>query len=288
MLVGLGVIIVAVVPVLQVKWQSLKWEMHPKERFTITNEARITVAQILGGSAILAGLYFTNQSISQSGAQLSLAQDGQFNDRFVTGVTQLGDEKRIIRLGGLRTLGELEDFHKYHWIVIDVVAGFVREKAPWTKELSDQENREHFTSWNSELKAPSDIQAAVEVIGSKDRTFEGQNYQADLTYSDLRGADFADFWLENMELSGTHFEFTDLSGAHLEGSDLDECHFEHATLSGANLTGATLEDAILNDSDLSQVIGLSQKQVDSAIGNKGTVLPSGISKPAKWKAGAER
>ena len=290
MLLIVGVILVVVVPEIQARWLYKDWQMHPKERFSTTNEARKIVAQIVGGLAILAGLYFTNKSISTGNTQLELnsnqlklAQAGQLNDQFVQAVKQLGDDKMVVRLGGIRALGEIANASReYHWIVMDVLAGFVRDKAPWTTKLSMEASHMHFTTWPDELKSPTDIQAAVEVIGLRNRATDREGYVPDLSYTNLRGADFSGFQLEGIELSGAHFEWTDLTGAHLANADLDECHFEYTTMDGTDLTDASLDGAVVKDADLSKVKGLVQKQIDSMIGNRGTVLPQGCHPGSKW------
>ena len=50
--------------------------------------------------------------------------------------------------------------------------------------------------------------------------------------------------------------------AHLEGTDLQDAHLE-----GANLFGAT---------------GVSQDQLEFAIGDSATVLPEGVGRPTVW------
>jgi hypothetical protein len=83
-LVGVGLAVISVVPVLQVRRLTRRWQMHPKEQFAATNEARKTIAQVVGGLAILIGLYFTNRTIAMNYSQLRLAEDGQLNDRYNT------------------------------------------------------------------------------------------------------------------------------------------------------------------------------------------------------------
>ena len=63
-----------------------------------------------------------------------------------------------------------------------------------------------------------------------------------------------------------------LLGAKLSGADLSEANFNGADLSGAtNLSGAK---------------NLTQEQIDSAIGNRMTILPEGLKRPASWSSEA--
>jgi hypothetical protein len=45
------------------KWQAARPDLSTKERFELENDARKTLAEIVGGAALLAGLYFTWSSL---------------------------------------------------------------------------------------------------------------------------------------------------------------------------------------------------------------------------------
>jgi hypothetical protein len=131
--------------------------------------------------------------------------------------------------------------------------------------------------------------------------------RAHLEYADLRGAhleqaELFQAHLEHADLRGTHLEHAALVMAHLECIDLRWAHLEHATLVGAhlenasldeaNLKGTNLGDAHLKDArltrahlegaDLTGVEGLTQKQIEEALGDAETKLPEGLSRPAHW------
>jgi hypothetical protein len=82
------------------KWQAARLYPTAQERFAVENEARKTLAQIIGGAAVLFGLYFTWGS-------LEVNREGQITDRFTKAITQLGEwgpEKLAVRLGGIYAL----------------------------------------------------------------------------------------------------------------------------------------------------------------------------------------
>jgi len=56
-----------------------------------------------------------------------------------------------------------------------------------------------------------------------------------------------------------------------------------ADLSGATLAGAKLKLTDLSGVDLSKAIGLTQEQIESAVGDQGTKLPLGLHIPETWK-----
>ena len=82
--------------------------------------------------------------------------------------------------------------------------------------------------------------------------------RADLKWADLKRAD-----LQEADLKRAHLQRADLKGADLQGADL-----EGAYLHGADLQGADLEGV-----DLSQVLGLTKEQIESAIRDDKTKLP---------------
>src|SRR5262245_49902707 len=96
---GLVVLVLIWLP----KWQAARPELTPQARFEAENEARKTLAQIIGGAAVLAGLYFT-------WGTLEVSREGQVTERFTKAIDQLGavndeGEKQLeIRLGGIYAL----------------------------------------------------------------------------------------------------------------------------------------------------------------------------------------
>jgi uncharacterized protein YjbI with pentapeptide repeats len=89
----------------------------------------------------------------------------------------------------------------------------------------------------------------------------------------LKEAKLRDARLENAILSEASLERADLYGAHLEG----------ATLDGASLEGARLEGTHLERTDLSRAQGLTQEQVNVAIGDPSTTLPNRLRIPPEWE-----
>jgi uncharacterized protein YjbI with pentapeptide repeats len=89
---------------------------------------------------------------------------------------------------------------------------------------------------------------------------------------DGRGADFTGVGLAGADLTGAN-----LRGARLLGADL-----HRADLSLADLTGADLRAADLRGANLATSLFLTQSQLDSARGDRGTRLPPALTRPAHW------
>src|SRR5215213_8211846 len=96
------------VPQLQGKHFSPK--VPAEDRPALVNEYRSTWAQIIGGSGLLLGLYFTWRRIEISQQELEATRDQQVTERFTRAIDQLGatndkgNKKLEIRLGGIYAL----------------------------------------------------------------------------------------------------------------------------------------------------------------------------------------
>src|SRR5262249_13348845 len=135
-LIVVGVVLVPLVlwkvPERQVRYlrQSDISRLEPKDRIQFEkdvvaaeNSARVTLAQILGGFALLVGLYFTYKNIK-------VAEEGKLTERFSKAVELLGSEKLDVRLGGIYALERIaRDSLKDHWTVMEVLTAFVREQS---------------------------------------------------------------------------------------------------------------------------------------------------------------
>jgi hypothetical protein len=79
-----------------VLWKVPQWQvgrvkrLSSKERFDRVNEARKTLATILGGVLLLLGFFGTWQNLRVAQEALSVSQQGQITDRFTKAIEQLG------------------------------------------------------------------------------------------------------------------------------------------------------------------------------------------------------
>ncbi|MEV4617856.1 pentapeptide repeat-containing protein [Asanoa sp. NPDC049573] len=84
------------------------------------------------------------------------------------------------------------------------------------------------------------------------------------------------------DLVGKDLRRTDLRAANLRGAYLIGADLRGADLGWADLIGADLRDADLRGARLRTALFLTQPQVDSAKGDRATVLPNGLRRPAHW------
>ncbi len=224
--------------------------IKPTELFTIENEARKTLSQIIGGFIVIVSLILTGANLAITSR---LTQEGQITDRFTKAITQLGDKDKLeVRLGGIYALERIaKDSEKDHWTIMEVLSAYVRENAPRKAESSPPSSKNtksnKTTPETGQSVSPSnDIQAILTVIGRRNITGEKNNL--DLGNTTLRRANLRGTNLRQTNLRGTNLSEADLRGANLRRANLSE-----ADLSGADLRGAIFSEADLSEANLSRV-----------------------------------
>jgi uncharacterized protein YjbI with pentapeptide repeats len=230
----------------------------PTEIAEIENKHRATLAQIVGGAVVLAGVVISWHQLTAGMAATRQSQELDkerlITDRFLRAVEQLGNRESLdVRLGGIHALGRIaRDSKKDHWTVMEVLTAHVRENAKWgggapsggaEGENGDEASERH--------RPKADIQAILTVVGRRRTEFEeGQDVRLDLSGTYLRGAVLTAADLARADLSPAHLAEADLSlatlsGANLLGADLRRADLGYAILDGANLKCADLRHATL-------------------------------------------
>jgi uncharacterized protein YjbI with pentapeptide repeats len=241
--------------------QARRLHLSDKERADVENEARKTLAQILGGVAVLVGIYIsfenlritqenTARSVEQTAYSLELARKGQYTQRLSEATTQLGNKDLAIRLGGIYALEQVAKDDEFHWPVMEILTAYVRENAQWKggqpREGHRQRSQPHVDQAENKQPFPTlatDIQAILTALGRRKRDGEQEEQRLDLTETDLRGADLRVAHLEKVKLQDAHLEHANLWKALLGHATLRRIHFEGADLSLAQLTRADLNEA---------------------------------------------
>lgn len=100
---------------------------------------------------------------------------------------------------------------------------------------------------------------------------------AHLRVARIAGANLAGADLSEADLISADLGRTDLTGADLTNANLIRASLVGATLKGARFEGAILTRTHIEDTDLTNVIGLTQLQIQLACGNANTKLPAGLS-----------
>jgi len=215
------------------------------------DDYRKTLAQIIGGFALLIGLYFTWRTTKSS-------EDGRITDRFSKAVEQLGasnnEGKKQLepRLGGIYALERIAgDSQRDRWPIIEILCAYVRANAPRKYTPTDENTGEPIGPELVRIPPEDDIEAVIKVLRNLGAEFEPTaNRIIDLSETELYRADLSELKLSNACLSKTYLERADLSRAQLKGADLTSTWLEGAKLTKANLEIANLYRAKLMGAEL--------------------------------------
>jgi hypothetical protein len=248
------------------EWMVNQYQGKPLSRLEYTNavdEYRKTLAQIIGGFAILVGLYFTWRTTKT-------AEDGRITDRFSKAVEQLGatskeGAKQIEpRLGGIYSLERIAtDSKRDAKAIIEILCAYVRENSPRKYAECDPETFAPTGPDPQRIKVGTDVQAILRILSNFRPQFRNdpsllfdlnttELYQADLSNAVLDGGDFHRAYLERAEMSKINLESADLSGAYMMRGKLSKANLRNASLYRANLVNADLYGADLQGANLSE------------------------------------
>jgi hypothetical protein len=115
-----------------------------------------------------------------------------------------------------------------------------------------------------------------------------QGGPVDFSRTELSHAVLVHATLIEANLAGAALTKADLSYGRLSKADLRGADLRGAKLGYADLTDARLDGAFVCGADLRHARGLTQQQIDRALGGEGTLLPAGLHVPATWLAEDER
>lgn len=193
-------------------------DLSPKERIELTLESRKTLAQFLGGFLLLAGLYFTWQTVESTYQSVRLSQEGQVTDRYYRAIQQLGSRRMEARLGAIYALERIiHESPRDAWPILQVLSAYIREQAHWSPERAAVLP-----------ESQPDIQAVLDIIRESRAEIRGS---VNLGGSDLRKADLTD---------------VKLIGVNLDGARLDGASLISADLTGSSMVGVSLRNAYLS------------------------------------------
>jgi hypothetical protein len=228
---------------------------------------------------------------------IDAVEDNQMADRYMKAISQFGDDKLAVRIGGIHALEKIAQAapNRYHWAVMEVLCTYVREEAAYIPgEASEEVDG-----------VATEIQAILDVLARRDhRKDKGKIIitktnlnsarlnraifnNATLDYTNFSKANLFGAQLNGALLNWTLFRGTVLEEASLEGASLYNSNFRRAILRRANLcnaqfTGTDLSHSLLHGADLSAASNLTQSQINSAHGDEATKLPDGIVRPRSW------
>lgn len=232
-------------------WATPSKHLTGKDKTDALNSTRQIVLAGVGGIVLLTGAVFTVRTFA-------LTRRGQITDRYAKAMAQLASDKLTERLGGIYALEHVMiESERDHNTVVEVLAAFIRERAPIADSATADEPVEDEPPWagpaSGGTRPPTDVQAALTVINR--RPHRPEREPIDLRRTDLRGADLGGAELRAANLIESHLQGADLTRALLEDALLIDANLQRADLmfaelKGASLTGAQLQRASLAGAQL--------------------------------------
>jgi hypothetical protein len=243
--VGLATLVFFVLPDVLITSASVR---VASRRLQLRNDVRTTGVQLLGGTALVLGVYFTARS-------LSVNREYQISDRYSKAIEQIGHEALQVRLGGIYGLDLIARQSRADYdAVISVLCAFIRVRAGAGDDGSARDE---------------DVAAALLVVAHRNISHERGRYveidlsEADLAGANLRNAQLAGAWILRSNLRTAWLGAASLVNAQLVGSNLDGAFLVGADLRGAGLKSASMRSAHLEITDL-RGTDLSETALDGA------------------------
>jgi Pentapeptide repeats (8 copies) len=224
-----------------------------EKRLKLEDDARKTIAQIVGGALIFLGLFLTYSTYHLGVQKQDLDRRGQITERFNKAVEHLGNQDLAIRLGGLYALEQiLKDSPEEHQTIIEVLSAYIRDKSK-NKVINQPENNQSNTAKPTPEQVEvitTDVQTALTILGrrptGKDRKEDKINLEnVSLIYANLTKGNFA-----NANLKNTNLSYANLTEIKLNRGELTGANFSFANLSNADLSFANLDWAIFRNANL--------------------------------------
>jgi hypothetical protein len=202
------------------------------------NTVRQTVLGATAGAGVAVGLIFT-------GLSYRLSRRGQVTDRYVRAVALLASETLAERVGAVYALEHvMVESPVDHDTIVDVLAAFIRDRAPLTANSAPVGPVGQVVSARDEQKRPpADVRAALTVLVRRPHRPERQ--PLDLSHTDLSGGNLGTAQLQGADLSGVNLSHASIGFAHLEDANLKKADLTHAVVAGAHLEDANLREADL-------------------------------------------
>jgi hypothetical protein len=194
-------------------------------------------AQVLGGAALLGGLYFTwvNAKTSQSSLEVTkqsaidarLSEDQRRQDeQYFHALAALGDDNVDGHIAGLLMLERVyQERPELYWTIIELICAFIRRRS-----------EEELERGRLVAKAPTDIAIAFELLCRRKHCL-GDGEDRPLN---LRGALIADLRLEDGD-----FQDTDFSGCVANDTWFIRCNLNGCRFEGALLRRAFFDNTVL-------------------------------------------
>lgn len=244
------------------------------------NDRRATLAQILGGLAILGTVYYNSKTADYNSKTVRLQENGQLTDRINKAVEQLGNVSPSVQLGGIHQLGRIAtDSDEERLPILHILASHLEEKEKLDPPLQTRDCNPFRTEPINEASR-HDSQAVIDVVKEQAGKLLGVDDIIEIDHTNLRIVDFSRMTFGKMELAGSdltgayfegtrfanesQFQYSDFSFAHLSKAKLPYANLQQSCFVGADLKDAVLSGATLDSADFRAVGDLTGATFDGA------------------------
>ncbi len=136
-----------------------------------------------------------------------------------------------------------------------------------------------------ELRNAVFIATHLEGVTLRDANADGvQVYGGSLEGSLIVDTTLSNALVRGAEASGASIVRTTFEGAEIMSSDFTGVRFDHCVLTGLNMSRSVVNVCNFRGVNCASVTGLTQQMIDSSFGDAETVLPNGLTRPARWPA----
>ena len=170
---------------------------------------------------------------------------GREADRLAKVFAQLGSDQIAVRIAAVHTLEQIaRDQPRQHGAIMQTLGAFVREqaRAPLPRLVGD-----HYEPPNpGEIYLPvrTDVQAALAVLGRRQREHDRPIDRPVLANTNLSGYDLSDGDFAGASFRGSYLCGAVLAGTQLAAANLDYAVIERTDFFGADCMGASFAGAV--------------------------------------------
>lgn len=176
--------------------------------------------------------------------QRAAERASQLADRLAGVFAQLGSDQVAVRIAAVHTLEQLaRDHPSQHGLIMQTLGAFIREqaRAPAGRFVGNR----YEPPDAAEVFVPprTDVQAALTVIGRRERNHDRPVDRPMLTSVNLSGYDLSSGDFTSANFRGSYLCGTAFTGSRLAATTFDQANLERADLFGSDCMGASFAGA---------------------------------------------
>jgi hypothetical protein len=211
------------------------------------------------------------------------------NENFTKSIELLGHDEEAVRHGGLFSLQRMMTDKSLYPTIVKIVTSYIRHQSQqyFKEAIKVVANGQDAVKQLDKEPMKIDVEAALSVLRSRLQYdtggFEDRQKSKQQNTSEEYLFDLSNSKLFNADLSHTRLDRFNLSDCQIRKSFLTQSSLVGANLTATDFTGTDFTGTDLSGVDLSRTTGLTQMQINQAMGDATTTLPNGLTLPDSWK-----